>query len=124
MGRLSSGCVLSAILATFLCVLGGCGGHKPAGANPFPVKITLTPPVSASIQLGGTITFTASAQNGSGSNLAPGFTFQSSDTSILNIAPNGLGCAGRWDTNFTTCTPLGTGVVQVTASALGVTSAP
>jgi hypothetical protein len=124
MGRLFFGCVLSAILATFLCVLGACGGHKPPGANPFPVKISLTPPTSASVQLGSTITFTASAQNGANSGIAPAFTFQSSDTSILNFAPSGLACAGRWDTNFTTCTPLGSGVVEVTASALGATSAP
>src|SRR6202023_3362517 len=56
--------------------------------------------------------------------LAVPITFSSSDTSVLNIAPNGVACAGHWDVAFTTCTPGGTGVVQVTATALGATSVP
>jgi hypothetical protein len=111
-----------AIAALALCALGGCGGHKTVGASPFPAKVTLSPAPSTSVQQGSIFTFSATAQNVSNSNISPTFTFQSSDTSILNIAPNGLACAGRWDAAFTTCTPMGTGAVQVTVSALGATS--
>src|ERR1700716_3546673 len=112
------------IAAVALCGLGGCGGHKPAGASPFPAKVTLSPAPSTSLQQGNILTFSASAQNGSNSNIAPAFTYQYSDTSILNIAANGGACAGRWDAAFTTCTPGDTGAVQVTVSALGATSPP
>src|ERR1700733_1661990 len=104
--------------------LGGCGGHKSAPVSPFPGKITLTPATSASLQLGNTLNFIASAQNNSGSNGNTVCTFQSSDTNILNIAPNGVACAGVWDSAFVTCTPQNYGVVQVTAAALGATSLP
>jgi hypothetical protein len=122
MGSSVFGRLACAIAAVALCGLGGCGGHKPAGASPFPAKVTLSPAPSTSVQQGSIFTFTASAQNGSNSNISPAFSFQSSDTSILNIAPSGLACAGRWDAAFTTCTPMGTGAVQVTVSALGATS--
>ena len=68
--------------------------------------------------------FPASAQTASGTNIATTFTFSSSDTSILTLAPNGVACAGHWDVTFTTCTPGATGPVQVTASALGASSVP
>src|ERR1700680_2915384 len=108
----------------WLCTLGGCGGHKPAGPSPFPAKITLSPADSASLQAGSTISFSASAQNVSNSGISASFTYQSSNTEILNIASNGVACAGKWDAQFVTCTPGASGVAQVTASALGATSAP
>lgn len=112
------------VLAILLCVLPGCGGSKPPGPSLVPGKIILSPATSASLQLGGTLIFTATAQNAAGSTITPGFTFQSSDTSILNISPTGVACAGRWDATFSTCTPGASGAVQVTASALGTTSQP
>src|SRR5712671_1443677 len=124
MGSSLFGRLACAISAVILCGLGGCGGHKSVGSSPFPAKVTLSPAPSISAQQGTIFTFFASAQNSSNSNLSATFTFQSSDTSILNISPNGLACAGRWDAAFTTCTPMGTGAVQVTASALGASSAP
>jgi hypothetical protein len=107
-----------------LCLLGGCGGHKPPGPSPFPAKITLSPATSASVQAGGIISFSASAQNASNSAISASFTYQSSNTAILNLASNGVACAGKWDAQFVTCTPGASGVAQVTASALGATSAP
>ena len=104
--------------------LPACGGHKPAGQSTFPAKVNLTPAGSTSVQLGGFINFVASAQNATGTNVNTVFTFTSSDTSILNIAPNGAGCAGVWNASFTTCTPAGTGVVQVQASTRNVFSPP
>ena len=77
-----------------LCSLGGCGGHKPPGPSPFPAKITLSPAISASVQAGGIISFFASAQNASNSAISASFTYQSSNTAILNLASNGVACAG------------------------------
>jgi len=102
----------------------GCGGHKPAGQPTFPAKITLTPSGNTSVQTGNSFALTASAQNANGQNVTATFTFSSSDTSILNIAPGGVACAGIWDATFTSCTPAGIGVVQVTAASQGSTSAP
>jgi DNA-binding beta-propeller fold protein YncE len=107
-----------------LCSLGGCGGHKPPGPSPFPAKISLSPATSASVQAGSIISFSASAQNVSNSVISASFTYQSSNTDILNIASNGVACAGKWDAHFVTCTAGASGVAQVTASALGATSAP
>src|SRR5215469_9416942 len=125
MGSLRSSGLLAAVAIISLCGIGGCGGHKVTPLSPFPAKISLSPGNTTSAQLGSVIGFTAAAQNASGTNLTgTTFTFSSSDTSILNIAANGIACAGRWDPTFTICTPAGIGVVQVTASALGATSLP
>ncbi|HET6177621.1 MAG TPA: hypothetical protein VFE61_11855 [Candidatus Sulfotelmatobacter sp.] len=116
---------LQSVLAIiFLWSSFGCGGHPPAGQSQSPARVNLTPSSNASVQLGATFNFTASAQNAAGNNVAATFTFASSNTSILNIASNGVACAGIWDASFTTCTPGGIGPVQVTASTQGATSTP
>jgi hypothetical protein len=118
-------CVAAIICLLFLA---GCGGHKPVGPSVLPGKITLSPAVSASVQLGNTIAFAAIAQNASGGSVGANFTFTSSDTSVLNIAPSGtssaVGCAGTWNATFTVCTPQNSGAVWVTATADGVNSPP
>ena len=113
-----------AVSAIALCALGGCGGSKPPGPSLVPGKILVTPATSISLQLGSTLLFTATAQNGGGTAVTPAFTFQSSNSSILDITPSGAACAGRWDPTFNFCTPGNSGTVQVTATALGVTSSP
>jgi hypothetical protein len=115
---------LPVLAVAFICSFSACGGSRPPGASQIPAKITLNPSSSISVQIGSTLNFTATAQNDASSNISLTYSYQSSDTSILNIAPNGVACAGRWDAAFTTCTPEGTGVVQVTASAQGATSSP
>src|ERR1700674_5121301 len=126
MGRF--GCVHWAgviIAIFFLLLLPACGGKKPAGASPFPAKITLNPAVSLSLQLGGTVVFSATAQNGANGNISPTFTFTSSNPGILDISPSGFACAGTWNAPFfNVCTPAAEGVAMVTASALGQTSPP
>jgi hypothetical protein len=126
MGRF--GCVhwAGVIIAIFLLLLlPACGGKKPGGANPFPAKITLNPAVSLSLQLGGTVVFSASAQNGVNGNISPTFTFTSSNPGIVDISPSGFACAGTWNAPFfNVCTPAAEGVAMVTASALGQTSPP
>jgi hypothetical protein len=77
------------------------------------------------MQVGTSIQLFASAVNGSNANIAPAFTFSATPSGILDIAPGGTACAGSWNAPlYTSCTPAGTGVVQVTASAVGVSSPP
>jgi hypothetical protein len=102
----------------------GCGKSTKPGGPTSPGRIGLIPASNTSLVLGGTLNFTASVQGESGSNINASVTFSSSNTSILTLAPNGVACAGHWDVAFTTCTPGGTGPVQVTASALGIASIP
>src|SRR5579863_5176335 len=105
-----------------LLLLPACGGNKPPGASPFPAKITLNPALSASMEVGSTLVFTASAQNASNGNVNPAFTYSlmpGSPSGILDISPTGFACAGSWNAPyFNVCTPAGTGTVQVVASAL------
>ena len=126
MGSLRFGSSASVLVAILLLLfVGGCGGSKRPGPSPFPAKITLTPSPSYSIQVGSILQLTATAQNGTNSNITPVFTYASSNPGVLDVAPNGGACAGTWDAPlYSKCTPAATGTAQVTASALGATSAP
>ncbi len=132
MGRLRFGLSPWQVAAIFLfllfLLLPACGGNKPPGASPFPAKITINPSPSYSMQVGTTLVLTASAQNGNNTIIRPAFTFAvtpSSPSGVLDIAPSGFACAGTWNAPaYTVCTPANTGMVEVTASALGATSAP
>jgi len=129
MGRLRFGQSARLVATVFLFqLLPACGGHKPPGPSPFPAKITLNPGPSFSLQVGTTVLLTASALNSANTALRPTFTYAvspSSPAGVLDIAPNGLACGGTWNAPaYTICTPANTGMVQVTASALGATSAP
>jgi hypothetical protein len=124
MGRLRASRLACGIAVGWLLVLGGCGGHTSVPTSPIPARVTLNPGGSTSLQLGNTVRFSASAVNSSNSNINVAFTFQSSDTSILNFAPGGQACAGRFDPTFISCIPAGSGAVQVTATADGVVSPP
>jgi hypothetical protein len=124
MGRFSSGGLRLAVAILSFWSLAACGGGSKPGPPLFAGRVNLSPATNTSVVLGSTLNFSASVQTASGTNLNTTITYSSSDTSILNLASNGVGCAGHWDALFTTCTPGGTGVVQVTASALGATSVP
>ena len=124
MGRFCSRPLCLIVAAVGLLALAGCGAGTKAGSPLYPGHVTLTPTSTASLILGGTLNFTASVQTSSGTNLNVPITYTSSDTSILNLASNGVACAGHWDVAFTTCTPGTVGVATVTASALGATSVP
>jgi hypothetical protein len=128
MGRLRFGASLVVITISLFLFLPACGGHKPAGTSPFAVRIILNPTNSTSMQMGTTLLLSASAFNNTNTSLRTAFAFAidpSSPTGVLDIAPGGLACAGTWNAPaFTLCTPSNTGVVSVTASALGVTSPP
>ncbi|HET7893324.1 MAG TPA: hypothetical protein VFL34_17480 [Candidatus Sulfotelmatobacter sp.] len=124
MGRSHSTVLRLAVAVLSLWSIGGCGKGTKAGPPLFPGQITLTPSSNLSVELGSTFTFTATARTSGGVNLNTPITFTSTDTSIVNVAPGGVACAGTWNVSFTTCTPAGTGVVTVTASALGQSSVP
>ena len=124
MGRSRSRVLPWAVAVLSLWSISGCGGGTKPGNPLFPGQITLSPGSSISVLIGSTFNFTASARTVSNTNLAVPITYTSTDTSVLNVAPNGAACAGHWDIAFTTCTPGGTGVVKVTASALGESSIP
>jgi hypothetical protein len=113
-----------AVAILSLWSIGGCGKGTKAGPPLFPGQVTLTPGSYVSIELGSTFGFTATARTSAGVNLNTPITYTSTDTSVLNVAPNGVACAGTWNVSFTTCTPAGTGVAKVTASALGQSSVP
>lgn len=124
MGRSHSTVWRLAVAILSLWSIGGCGKGTKAGPPLFPGQITLTPSSNLSIELGATFGFTATARTSSGVNLNTPITYTSSDTSVVNVAPNGVACAGTWNVSFTNCTPAGTGVAKVTASALGQSSVP
>lgn len=78
--------------------------------------------------MGATLLFTASAVNGANSSISATFTYALTPTSppgVLSVSPSGFACAGDWNAPYySVCTPGASGVVQVTASALGQTSPP
>ncbi len=124
MGRSRSTVLRLAVAILSLWSIGGCGKGTKAGPPLFPGQITLTPSTNLSVELGSTFTFIATARTSAGVTLNTAITYTSTDTSVVNVAPGGVACAGTWNVSFTTCTPAGTGVVQVTASALGQSSVP
>src|SRR5580698_57050 len=124
MGRSRFYVLRLAVAVLFLCSIIGCGKGAKPGTAIYPGRINLIPASNTSLTLGGVLSFTASVQGSSGSNVNTPITYSSSNTSILTLAPNGVACAGHFDVAFTTCTPGGTGVVTVTASALGANSIP
>ncbi len=107
-----------------LACISACGKATKAGPPLYPAQVLLTPSSNTSVNLGATFVFTASAETATGTRLTTTFSYSSSDNSVLNVAPNGVACAGHWDVAFTTCTPGGTGVALVTVTALGQTSVP
>lgn len=124
MGRFRSLGLRLAVAVLSISAITGCGGGSHPGPPLFPGHINLNPSATVSLTVGSTLGFAATVQTASGTNLATTVTYTSSDTSILNLAPNGVACAGHWDAAFTTCSPGATGLVTVTASALGGNSVP
>ena len=88
-------------------------------------------PPPASLEVGGTQFFSATAKNASGSIVAGvniqyvvsvpvGFNY----SSPVTIAGNGNACAGTWNATISVCTPGTPGIALVTAVVNGVSSAP
>jgi hypothetical protein len=126
MGRY--GFKFAAILVIGLtAVFMGCGSSVP-GTPGFgvPAVVKLAPTPTVSVELGSTMQFSAIALSGSKAPLTTTFSYRSSNPNIVSVADNGLACAGTWDsaTIPVVCTPGGVGMATVTASAVGVVSAP
>ena len=68
----------------------------------------------------------ATARDGAAGIVTETFSYQSSNPAVLTIAGDGTMCAGTWNslTAPQVCTPGPSGVAQVTAVALGVSSPP
>src|SRR5580658_593083 len=124
MGRSHSNALRLAVAILCICSISGCSKAKPSSGPIFPGRINLIPTNNTSLAVGAMLSFTASVQTAAGTNINTTISYSSSDTSILTLAPNGVACAGQWDVGFTACTGGGTGVVLVTASALGADSVP
>ena len=127
MGRLR--CVQYALVRhhhLFLSVPGSLRRKQTARCfEPFPAKITLNPATSASMQLGSTLVFTASAQNGLKHQHFADLHLHFEQSRSGRHFSAGSACAGSWNAPYyNVCTPAGGGTAQITASALGATSPP
>jgi hypothetical protein len=114
-----------AIIAGLLILgLAGCGG-KSKKAPPSAASVTVAP-TTASLEIGALLQFTGTSRSSSNAIVTVPLTWTSSNTSVLDVANNGLACAGKWDslTIPIVCTPGAAGTALVTASASGVTSTP
>lgn len=123
MGRL----VLSLLLVfPSVALLTGCGGSSSSGTSgTVPASINLTPAIS-SLDLGTTLSVTASARNYAGSPVTLNYSWASSNPAVATVSTAGLVCAGVWDSLAApvVCTPGATGTAQITATASGITSGP
>jgi hypothetical protein len=121
----SSRAAVLAIIIFGIFLLPGCGGKKSAPPQPAQVKVA---PASASLEIGTTQGFIATATDSGGRSVTTSFTWQSSNTNVLDVANSGLACAGTWDSHTLpiVCTPGSAGTAQVVAVANtgGVSSAP
>jgi hypothetical protein len=117
-------------LAIFFLVAGlsGCSSSSPIRTVTFPVpaSITISPAPNLSLEIGTNQSFSASVLSSTKTTISEPVSYQSSNTSVVTVAANGLACAGSWDSlsNPQICTPGTAGVAQVTATAQGVSSPP
>jgi hypothetical protein len=116
-----------ALIALLVSWTAGCGGSK--SVNNAVAAVTVSP-ATLSMVAGQVVTLSASAVNSDNTAVSTTFTFNSTNTSIATISPQGNVCAGVWDSAFVVCNGLdaqnnpisGTAIVTVTAA--GVTSGP
>jgi hypothetical protein len=118
--------VFGALLIFLVGTLPGCssGSAVHTATYAVPASLTLTPNPYLSLEIGTYQALTATALSSTKTTITQPISFLSSNTAVVNVANNGLACAGSWDSlsNPQICTPGGVGVAQVTASAQGVSS--
>ncbi len=111
---------LALLLFCMVSILPSCGGSSAGKV----VSITVTPsPVS--VAYGQVLQLTATALNSNNGIVSTSFTFASSNTAAVSIAPSGALCGGTWDPNFVTCSKpasLVTGTATITVTAQVVTA--
>jgi len=115
------------LILLFVSLMAGCGGSKSVNNTVAAVNVS---PATISMVAGQVVTLNASAVNSANASVSTTFTFNSTNTSIATISPQGNVCAGVWDSAFVVCNGLdaqnnpisGTAIITVTAA--GVTSGP
>jgi len=115
------------LILLFVSLMAGCGGSKSVNNTVAAVNVA---PATLSMVAGQVVTLSASAVNSANTAVSTTFTFNSTNTSIATISPQGSVCAGVWDSAFVVCNgsdaqgnPIsGTAIITVTAA--GVTSGP
>lgn len=100
----------------------GCGSSSRSGPSNVPITVSLSPSPTVSMNLGETLQFTATVNQGTTVITTP-IKFISDNARVLSFSPSGLACAGRWDTSFIVCNPGTSGVVGVLAAGFGTPSA-
>jgi hypothetical protein len=137
MQRSGSGSLLSivpvslALIGAMLAALTGCLGKSSSNGGAQGVQsVTLSPVNRVSLDLGGTVVFTATGRDAQGRTVLGvniQFVVQSATpgaSSPLSVASNGAACAGTWDPTATMCSPGTPGAALVTAVIEGVSSPP
>jgi hypothetical protein len=118
-----------AIAFVFLLALSGCLGKSSTNPGNGGVQsVTLSPSYTASIEVGATQVFNASAKDANGKAVI-GLNIQyvvasgiPNSVAPLSILSNGNACAGTWDNTGAYCRPGLSGIALVTAVANGVSS--
>ncbi len=116
-----------ALIVLLMSWTAGCGGSKSANTTVAAVRVG---PASVSMVAGEVVGLSVSAVNSANGTVTTTFTFNSSNTSIATVSPQGNVCAGVWDSAFVVCNGLDahgnpiTGTAIITATAAGVTSGP
>lgn len=116
-----------ALILLLVSVMAGCGGSKSVNNTVAAVRVN---PASISLVAGQVVAISASAVNSAGASVPTTFTFNSTNTKIATISPQGSVCGGVWDSAFVVCNgsdasgnPI-SGSAIITATAAGVTSEP
>ncbi|MCU1254456.1 MAG: hypothetical protein JWM83_755 [Candidatus Angelobacter sp.] len=116
-----------ALIVLFVSLMAGCGGSKSANTT---VAVVTVNPATISLVAGQVVAISPAAVNSANAAVATTFTFNSSNTKIATISPQGNVCAGVWDSSFVVCNGLDaqgkpiSGTATITATAAGVTSGP
>src|SRR5271169_3515982 len=80
--------------------LSACGSSSPVNTTTTlttPAKVTLTPNPSSSLELGRTLSFTATASTAANTGLNDAIAYESSNPAVLTISTTGQACAGSWN---------------------------
>ena len=116
-----------ALIVLFGLLMVGCGGSKSANNTVASVRLA---PATLSMVAGEVVAVSVSAVNSDNGSVSTTFTFNSTNTTIATISPQGNVCAGVWDSAFVVCNGLDaqnnpiSGTAIITATAAGVTSGP
>src|SRR5579863_2739665 len=118
--------LVMAVLCLLAAIEAGCSSGSPVHTTAYavPASIVLVPVGNASMELGTNQQFTATPQNANKSALIEPVFYQSSNSSVVTVAANGVVCAGTWDSLSApqVCTPGPVGFGDITATSQGVSS--